>query len=107
MEFSEINNRATEIREQYKKYETKATGKPWDYVELTQGLVVDIGELMKLITSKAGIRKHNNKNLDVDIAHELSDIFWSTLIIANELDVDLEREFFKTMNVLENKFKEK
>lgn len=107
MEFSEINKRANEIREQYKKYETKVTGEAWGYVELTQGLVVDVGELTKLITSKAGIRKHENKNLDADIAHELSDIFWATLVIANELDVDLEKEFLKTMDVLENNFKKK
>lgn len=105
MEFSKINKRALEIREKYKKYETKATGKPWNYVDLTQGLVIDIGELLKLITIKAGIRKSDGKSVDADIAHELSDILWATLVIANELNVDIEKEFFKTMDVLDDNFK--
>ncbi|MEK7447354.1 MAG: hypothetical protein AAB632_00940 [Patescibacteria group bacterium] len=105
MEFSEINRRASEIKEEYKKYETKVSGEPWNYVEMTQGLVVDVGELMKLITIKAGIRKSEGKNVDKDIAHELSDILWSTLVIANELNVDIEKEFLETMDTLDANFK--
>jgi len=66
-----------------------------------QGFVVDVGDLMKLVMAKAGSRP--GEDVDRQLAHELSDCLWSVLVLAQLYDVDLEREFFATMNELEAK----
>lgn len=107
MEFSEVQKRAIEVKEKYKDYETQFLGRPWNYVEQTQGLVVDVGELTELMMAKAKTREYKGENLDTDIAHELSDILWATLVIANEIDIDIEKEFLKTMDSLDERIENK
>lgn len=102
-EFSDIKKRAVEIREKYKIYETEVLGRPWSFTEQTQGLVVDVGELMELVMAKTGTRKYKGTNLDADLSHELADILWAVLVISNELNVDIEKEFLETMNHLDTR----
>jgi len=66
-----------------------------------QGLVVDVGDLMKLVMAKNGRR--NVPDVDRKLAHELSDCLWSVLVLAQAYDVDLEKEFLATMTALEAK----
>ncbi len=74
----------------------------WDSQITMAGLVGDIGDLSKLVTAKNGFRKIDN--VDDKIAHELADCLWSLLILADKLDVDLGKQFMKTMDELEAKF---
>jgi len=66
-----------------------------------QGLVVDVGDLMKLVMAKNGRR--NVPDVDRKLAHELSDCLWSVLVLAQAYDVDLEKEFLATMSAIEAK----
>lgn len=101
MDFKQISDRANQVRENYRSLEIKKYGKEWTNSQITEGLVGDIGDLMKLTMAKAGIRDIDN--FDNKIAHELSDVLWSILVLAKNYDIDLEKEFLKTMEVLENK----
>ena len=101
MEFKELINRAIEVRNKYSKIEIKLTGKPWGVSERTQGFVADAGDLMKLIMAKNKLRKI--EGVDEKLAHEVSDCLWSILVIADELGIDIEREFEKNMKELEKK----
>jgi NTP pyrophosphatase (non-canonical NTP hydrolase) len=56
---------------------------------------------MKLVMAKNNFR--NGENIDAKLAHELSDCLWSIIVIANELGIDLEKEFLFTMDGLEEK----
>jgi NTP pyrophosphatase (non-canonical NTP hydrolase) len=66
-----------------------------------QGFVGDVGDLMKLVMAKAGARPI--ADVDRRLAHELSDCLWSVLVLAQLYNVDLEREFLRTMDTLEAK----
>jgi len=99
MELSLLSDRALQIRECFAAYEQRRTGRTWTREEIMQGFVVDVGDLMKLVMAKAGARQVNNA--DAKLAHELSDCLWSVLVLARLYDVDLEKEFLRTMDELE------
>ena len=99
MEFAQLSARAQQIREAYAKQENRKAGRAWTREELMQGFVVDVGDLMKLVMAKAGARVVDD--VDRKLAHELSDCLWSVLVLARAYDLDLEKEFLKTMDELE------
>ncbi len=99
MELSQLSDRAMQIRQCFAAYEQRRTGHTWTREEIMQGFVVDVGDLMKLVMAKAGARQVGDA--DRKLAHELSDCLWSVLVLARLYNVDLEREFLKTMDELE------
>ena len=101
MDIKELSARAIQIREQYAALEEKKFGKSWTTAQIAQGLVGDVGDLMKLIMAKDGIR--DAENVDEKLAHELSDCLWVILVLAAKYDIDIEKAFLTTMNVLEDK----
>lgn len=64
-----------------------------------EGFVGDVGDLMKLIMAKEGVR--DIENVDAKLAHELSDCLWCVLVLADKYGVDLESSFMKTMQELD------
>lgn len=99
MEFSELASKAREVRELYEQVETRRYGRTWNTEELALGLVGDIGDLAKLIQAQAGVR-------DIDqwktkLAHELSDVLWSIMVLAQKSEINLESEFIRTMETLQ------
>jgi NTP pyrophosphatase (non-canonical NTP hydrolase) len=106
MEFSEISKRAKEIRQQYNVLNRVEGYKSWGVNDYAEGLVGDVGDLMKLLMAKKGLRFAGG-DIDSKLAHELADCLWSVIVIADELDIDLEKEFLKTMRQLENKISDR
>jgi NTP pyrophosphatase (non-canonical NTP hydrolase) len=103
MDFKKITERAIGIRNKYSKLEKELYGKEWTREQIAEGFVGDVGDLMKLVLAKSGVR--NIENADGKIAHELSDCLWSLLVLSNKYGIDLEKSFLETMNELENKIK--
>lgn len=101
MDFQDITLQARQIRKRYAELESKKYGRPWTKEQIAQGLVGDVGDLMKLVTAKQGVREISDA--DVKIAHELSDCLWSVIILADEYGVDIERAFLATMDKLNKK----
>ena len=97
----EFTARAEKIRALYAAQARRQGSRPWKPAELAQGFVGDVGDLMKLVMAKSGLR--SAKNLDAALAHELADCLWSVLLLARAYDVDLEKSFLSTMNALERK----
>jgi len=104
MELNDLQKRALEVREKYIQLQTEQYGKPWNVAEIAQGLTVDIGELTELIMAKNKMRKYKGTDLDADLAHEISDVLWNIFVLADKLNINLETEFMKTMDQLDNKF---
>jgi NTP pyrophosphatase (non-canonical NTP hydrolase) len=77
-----------------------------DYREYTEGLVGDVGDLVKLVMTKARFRG-NPEGVDKEIEHELSDILWSIIIISEELNVELDEVFIKQIEELRSRVKAK
>ena len=97
MQFQELFDKAREIKKVYNE-----TGKKqWGATEYTQGLVSDVGDLLKLVMAKNNFR--DIENVDEKLKHELSDCLWATMMIADELGIDLEKEFVKNMDQLKNR----
>ncbi len=99
MDLPQLSDRAMQIRQCFAAYEQRRTGRTWTREEIMQGFVVDVGDLMKLVMAKAGARLV--EDVDQKLAHELSDCLWSVLVLARLYDVNLEQEFMKTMDELE------
>jgi len=103
MNLEQLSQRALVIHQKYTDLNIEKFGREWTKSELAQGFVGDVGDLMKLVMAKEGIREI--ENVDEKLAHELSDCLWSILVIAHKFDINLEKSFVKTMNELESRFK--
>lgn len=98
MQFSELIKRVKEVRESFREQEGDHV---WGATEHMQGFVGDVGDLTKLVMAKSGYR--NFENLDDKLAHELADCLYSIVILADDLGIDLESAFVKTMDEVEKR----
>lgn len=101
MQFAALSDRAWSLRQLYERLESQRHGRPWSREELAMGFVGDVGDLMKLIQAKEGVR--NIGDADAKLAHELADCLWSVLVLARAYQVDLEGVFVATMDELEQR----
>jgi NTP pyrophosphatase (non-canonical NTP hydrolase) len=101
MELKELSQRAVEIKKRYSKMEIEKFGKEWTDAQVMQGFVGDVGDLMKLVMAKEGIREI--ENADQRLAHELSDCLYSVFVLAERYGIDIEKEFISTMNELDKR----
>lgn len=107
MQFQDIIKRARAIKKAYEELNRREGGRVWGASEYAQGLVGDVGDLMKLIMAKKGFRFSAEENVSAALKHELADCVWALLMIADELGINLEKEFIATMNKLESKMTER
>ena len=101
MELSALMQRAKAVRGKYADHEQALYGRQWTTSDIAQGFGGDVGDLMKLVQAKNGIRQ--TADLDQKLAHELADCLWSILVLADEYDVELEKAFADTMDQLEER----
>jgi len=100
-EFNTLVEKACEIRKKYAEFEKQQYGREWTGEELALGYMKDVGDLARLIQAKEGIRIVDN--VDEELGHEISDCLWSVLVLADKYNVDIETEFIKSMNELDNR----
>jgi NTP pyrophosphatase (non-canonical NTP hydrolase) len=103
MDFSKIIEKAKEVRALYATLETKKYGKEWTPAQIAQGFVGDVGDLMKLVMSKEGVR--DIENVDEKLKHELCDCLWCVVILADKYGINLEDSFISSMSLLEERIK--
>lgn len=101
MDIKQISERAVAVRQKYSAHRVERSGREWSRAELAQGFVGDVGDLMKLVMAKEGIREI--ENVDEKLEHELADCLWSILVLANEYEIDIEHAFTKTMDELDQR----
>jgi NTP pyrophosphatase (non-canonical NTP hydrolase) len=101
MELKELSKRAVEIKEKYHQMEDKKLGRRWTNAQIMEGFVGDVGELMKIIMAKEGLREM--EDIDENLAHELADCLYCVLVLAEKYGVNLEKVFLKEMEKLENR----
>jgi NTP pyrophosphatase (non-canonical NTP hydrolase) len=105
MEFKDLSEIAMSVRKSYETFEEKRYGKSWSREQLAQGFVGDVGDLMKLVMAKEGIRQI--EDVDEKFSHELSDCLWSIMVLAQKYDIDLEQEFVANMKKLKEDMERK
>lgn len=99
MDLRALSDRAMEIRRRFARLERSKFRREWTKEEVMQGFVVDVGDLMKLVMAKSGIR--DVEEVDGKLAHELSDCLWCVLVLSRMYGVSIETEFMKTMDDLD------
>lgn len=104
MDIKQLSKRAVEIRQKYSELEKKKYGKEWSNLNVMQGFVGDVGDLMKLVMVKEGVREI--EDVDEKLAHELADCLWCVLVLSEKYGVDIEQSFLKTMSELDKRIDE-
>ena len=99
MDFSHLVRRAVQVRGQYAALETAKYGRSWTDEELTLGFVGDVGDLVKLVVARSGVR--DISEVQEKLEHELADCLWSVIVLADRYEIDLEKAFLETMDDLE------
>jgi NTP pyrophosphatase (non-canonical NTP hydrolase) len=99
MECAKLIERAMEIRQQYADLEAARYGRPWGLEELALGFMGDVGDLAKLLIAHRGVR--SIPDAEQKLAHELADCLWSILVLSQQVGIDLENAFLRTMDDLE------
>jgi Predicted pyrophosphatase len=105
MEFDEMCERAYDIHARYRAVQLSEAGHTWSPAETMLGFVGDVGDLAKLIMKDQGLRA-SNEDVEALVAHELSDCLWSVIVIARQMNIDLERAFLQTMGELQSRLDE-
>lgn len=103
MDLKNLTIKAREIKDAYSILNKKEGNKKWSKAEYLQGFIGDVGDLSKLIMAQNNFRQI--ENVEKKISHELPDCLWSILIIADELNINLESEFLNSMKELKKKIK--
>ena len=98
-DFATFIAQATKVRDHYKELQLNDGQKTWTVSDRMAGFVGDVGALSKLVMAKQGLRR-GPQNLDEELSHELIDCLWAIIVIADELGVDLEKEFGNNMQQL-------
>ena len=106
MTIEQLSKKAERIKEKYEDLNRINGKKPWTVTEYANGLMGDVGDLIKLILQKKTSRVKKSKDLNKKIRHELADCLWSIIVIAQEMDVDLEKEFLINIEYLQQKLSE-
>jgi NTP pyrophosphatase (non-canonical NTP hydrolase) len=103
--FSDLTQKALAVRDHYDELQVVDGHKKWGAQDRAMGFVGDVGDLAKLVMAKQQLRR-GPVNLDEELAHELSDCLWSVMVLANELGIDLEHAFVKSMEELHIRIEE-
>lgn len=88
-----------EVREKFELYEKKNIGRAWGREQIMEGLMVDIGDLTKLVMAEEGYRKVDD--MDEKLEHKLSDCLWSFIVLSVKCGIDLEKAFLGTTSELD------
>jgi NTP pyrophosphatase (non-canonical NTP hydrolase) len=105
VQLKEATASARELRELYASLEAKRHGRSWSLEEIALGFVGDVGDLAKLIQAASGVR--DIPDWRPRLEHELADCLWSVLVLADQLEIDIERAFSDTMTQLKQHVRSK
>lgn len=89
---TDLAKKSLAVRNHYNDLQQADGNKIWNAQDRVAGFVGDVGDLSKLVMAKYSLRR-GPENIDSALKHELSDCLWSILIIADELNIDLEEAF--------------
>jgi NTP pyrophosphatase (non-canonical NTP hydrolase) len=105
MTYDELKKRALEIRDKYDQLNLHNGQNVWQGKDYAMGMVGDVGDLMKLIMASENMR--GGRDVESRIGHELSDILWSLILLADIYEIDFTAEFERTMKYLDKTIAEK
>jgi NTP pyrophosphatase (non-canonical NTP hydrolase) len=96
----EINEAQKQVDEFINKY-----GGYWEPLSMMARITEEIGELARAMNIKHGQKKSKGKDDGREIEKEISDVFFTTLALANKEGINLEKEFLDKINYDKEKCK--
>ena len=100
-ELKDLQYKALVIANHYDDYNRAKGRKSWDLNDYVDGLVGDVGDLMKAVMGARNRR--DMENAEAKIEHELNDIMWSLLVIYKIFRLNPDQSFAEAMDVLEKR----
>jgi NTP pyrophosphatase (non-canonical NTP hydrolase) len=101
MDLTTLTEQAMTLRQRFGEAAQKDGRREWSREEVMQGFVVDVGDLMKLVMAKSGVREVSGA--EQKLAHELADCLWSVLVLAKLYEIDLEPAFLEMIESVSRK----
>lgn len=89
----EIQQAQIKVDELIKEY-----GGYWEPLSMYARLVEEVGELGRTMNIKFGGKKSKSKEENSSSEEELADVLFTTLAIANKLNINLDKEFNDKLN---------
>ncbi|WP_250000964.1 MazG nucleotide pyrophosphohydrolase domain-containing protein [Actinoplanes sp. M2I2] len=99
MDLADLQGRALETAALYDRHNVAAGRRPWTPDQFMMGFVGDVGDLAKLVMAAEGVREIPGGR--EQLGHELADCLWSVLVLAQRYGVDLEAEFARMTDGIE------
>ncbi len=97
----DLQKHALIVANHYDDYNRKKGRKTWDLADYTDGLVGDVGDLVKATMAVLGKRDIEDPLKKVE--HELNDIMWSLLLLYKFYELDPDESFVRSMQELEKR----
>lgn len=89
----EIKQAQIKVDELIKEY-----GDYWEPLSMYARLVEEVGELGRTMNIKFGGKKSKSDKENENSEEELADVLFTTLAIANKLNINLDKEFNDKLN---------
>jgi len=66
-------------------------------------MIEEVGELSEALTTSDSLQRKDKLKKEVDLAGEIADVLFTTLILAEELNIDVEEALEKKMEKIRNR----
>ena len=101
MNLHELTEKVLHIEALYAEHKKETSAKQWTAEETYAGMVSDMGDLGRLILAKEGFRKM--PDMEKNLPHELAELLYAVLLLANHYGIDLSKAFLDEIARLEQR----
>ena len=70
----------------------------WPPLSQLARLTEELGELARVLNHEVGPKKKKSTEADQDLGEEMADVLFTLICLANQMDVDLDVAFERTLN---------
>jgi len=98
MEISELQKIVDETIKQYGGY--------WEPLSMLARLTEEVGELARAMNQEFGGKRKKFDEDGREVKEEIADVLYTLMAIANNLKIDLEKEFTEKVEKSHDKYKE-
>ena len=91
MNLHELTEKVLHIEALYAERKKETSAKQWTAEETYAGMVSDMGDLGRLVLAKEGFREM--PDTEKNLPHELAELLYAILLLANRYNIDLSKAF--------------
>ena len=100
-DWQEMLQAAREVDALYQAKDIERMGRPWSLAEFLSQCAPDWGELSEQVGKHQGFRSGQYSKQAAE--HELGDLLWALIVIADRMDIDLKEALMDTMDELKER----